>query len=81
MMNSNGKADRPEAGSSTPETALDRKIDGMTDDSEPTVKLPPAAQALIGRHLKAMYSEVVQQEVPDHLLKLLDELERKESQQ
>jgi hypothetical protein len=47
-------------------------------DSE--AKLDEAAQALIGHQLKAMYGEVVQQSVPDHLLKLLDELERRERQ-
>ena len=45
---------------------------------EPEVRLDEAAQALIGMHLKAVYSEIVQQPVPDEFLKLLDDLERKE---
>lgn len=45
---------------------------------EPEIRLDEAAQALIGQHLKAVYSEIVQQPVPDEFLKLLDDLERKE---
>jgi hypothetical protein len=50
-------------------------------DAEPgddDVRIDEAAQALIGQHLKAIYSEIVQQPVPDELLKLLEDLERKE---
>lgn len=42
-------------------------------------KLDDLAQVLIGRHLKAVYSEIVEQPVPDQILKLLEELERKET--
>ncbi len=48
------------------------------DTAEPEVRLDEAAQALIGQHLKAVYSEIVQQPIPDEFLKLLDDLERKE---
>jgi hypothetical protein len=48
------------------------------DTDEPEIRLDEAAQALIGQHLKAVYSEIVQQPVPDEFLKLLDDLERKE---
>ncbi len=44
------------------------------------VKLDATGQALIGRQLRAIYDEIRQQEIPDHLLQLLDELERKERQ-
>ena len=39
------------------------------------IKLDEAAQAAIGRQLRAVYSEIVQQPVPDQLLQLLEELE------
>lgn len=52
--------------------------DHVDRESEPEVRLDEAAQALIGQHLKAVYSEIVQQPVPDEFLKLLEELERKE---
>lgn len=48
------------------------------ETGEPDVRLDTTAQALIGQHLRAIYDEIRQQEVPDHLLRLLDELERKE---
>ena len=60
---------------------------GMRDDEtvtdnhevcETEIKLDDAAQAAIGRQLRAVYSEIVQQPVPDQFLQLLDELERKE---
>jgi hypothetical protein len=40
--------------------------------------LPQKLQAHIGRHLQAMYDEVAHEPVPDRLLNLLQELERKE---
>ena len=45
---------------------------------ETEVKLDETAQALIGHHLKAVYSEIVEQPIPDQFLKLLEDLERKE---
>lgn len=57
-------------------TAEERAMDGPEVDS--AARLDESAQALIGQHLKAIYSEIVQEQVPDHLLKLLAELERKE---
>ncbi len=41
--------------------------------------LEPELQAHIGRQLRAMYNEVVNEAVPDRLLKLLQELERKQA--
>ncbi len=87
-MNSNGKpfsdpqpdpksalgAATNERGVATNETSLDVHA----NDPELAIKLDATAQALIGQRLKAIYNEVVQEDVPDHLLKLLDELERKE---
>ena len=42
------------------------------------LRLDPTAQALIGQQLKAFYGRIVQEEVPKHLLDLLEELERRE---
>ena len=57
---------------------------GKTDMLEPGADSGPIldeqAQRLIGQRLKSAYDELVRQPVPDHLLKLLEELERKESQ-
>lgn len=52
------------------------------DETEPemVVRLDDSAQALIGQHLKAIYSEIIQERIPDNLLKLLDELGKKERQ-
>ncbi len=40
--------------------------------------MPQKLQSHIGRHLQAMYDEVAQEPVPERLLNLLQELERKE---
>ena len=47
----------------------------------PDVKLNPRAQSLIGQRLKMVYNELVQEPVPEHLLELLEELERKEGKE
>jgi Anti-sigma factor NepR len=57
---------------------VDHPMDRPDPDNETEVKLDESAQALIGHHLKAVYSEIVEQPIPDQFLKLLDELERKE---
>lgn len=43
-------------------------------------KIDDAAQALIGHHLRTLYSEIVREPVPDQLLQLLHDLERKEQE-
>ena len=48
--------------------------------TETEVKLDESAQSLIGYHLKAVYSEIVEQPIPDEFLKLLEDLERKEQE-
>ena len=53
----------PRAGETAPGTAPD---DGMS----------PALQAHIGRHVRAIFDEVAEEPVPDHLLKLLKDLDR-----
>ncbi len=41
--------------------------------------LDPLLQAHIGRQLRALYDEIVQQPVPDRFVQLLEELERKKA--
>ena len=38
--------------------------------------LSPNLQAHIGRHVRAVFDEVAREPVPDHLLRLLNDLER-----
>ena len=49
-----------------------------TSSAAPSIALDEPTQALIGHRLKAVYAEIVEQPVPEQLLKLLEELERKE---
>jgi len=42
----------------------------------PDEGMSPALQAHIGRHVRAMFDEVAEEPVPDHLLKLLKDLDR-----
>ena len=51
----------------------------IEDDTE--LKLNSRARVLIGQRLRTVYDELVQQPVPKHLLKLLEELERKEGKE
>ena len=55
---------------------------GDKDPAATTIdfKIDEAAQALIGHHLRTLYGEIVREPVPDQLLKLLADLERKEQQ-
>ena len=57
---------------------VDRQMVRPDPVNESEAKLDDSAQALIGHQLKAVYSEIVEQPIPDEFLKLLDELERKE---
>ena len=45
---------------------------GTTADSG----LTPALQAHIGRHVRAVFDEVAREPIPEHLLRLLKDLER-----
>ena len=56
----------------------DEAVTDQQDTTESEIRLDDAAQAAIGRQLRTVYSEIVQQPVPDQFLQLLDELERKE---
>jgi hypothetical protein len=41
-------------------------------------KLEPGAQKALGRELRAMYDELIEEPVPDRFLQLLDQLEQSE---
>lgn len=60
----------------------DASVDGAGSDAPDPLDGPPTldetAQALIGAQLKALYGGLVSQGVPEHLLRLLSELELKE---
>lgn len=45
----------------------------------PDVKIDEAAQKLIGHQLRTIYGQIVSEPIPDQLLKLLHELECKET--
>jgi hypothetical protein len=44
---------------------------------DPPVPLPNDVQAFIGRELRAVYDNIINEPVPDRFVKLLEELERK----
>jgi hypothetical protein len=52
---------------------------GSGGDDTHDVNLAPDAQARIGAGLQAMYSELLRQPIPDRLLALIAQLDRKDS--
>ena len=48
--------------------------------ADQSITIDEPTQALIGHRLKAVYAEIVEQPVPERLLRLLEELERKEQE-
>ena len=51
-------------------------IPGETQGVEPEGGLSPSLQAHIGRHVRAVFDEVAREPIPEHLLRLLKDLER-----
>ena len=49
---------------------------GDTQGVEPDSGLTPTLQAHIGRHVRAVFDEVAREPIPEHLLRLLNDLER-----
>ncbi len=49
---------------------------GATQGAEADVGLSPNLQAHIGRHVRAVFDEVAREPIPEHLLRLLNDLER-----
>ena len=44
--------------------------------AEPDSGLTPSLQAHIGRHVRAVFDEVAREPIPEHLLRLLKDLEQ-----
>ena len=59
---------------------LGNKADSQIADAAQGTKadsgLTPALQAHIGRHVRAVFDEVAREPIPEHLLRLLKDLER-----
>jgi hypothetical protein len=51
-------------------------MSGETQGPEPDGGLSPALQAHIGRHVRAIFDEVAREPIPEHLLRLLKDLEQ-----
>jgi hypothetical protein len=51
-------------------------VSGETQGAEPDNGLSPGLQAHIGRHVRAVFDEVAREPIPEHLLRLLKELEQ-----
>jgi hypothetical protein len=70
MPGANKKMDQAEsAGPDTP-------VDGMPPGVEIDEGLSADLQAHIGRHVRAAFDEVAREPIPEHLLRLLKDLER-----
>ena len=55
----------------------ERTVTHTQNEPDAGPRLDPAAEARIGNKLKAMYDQVVNEPVPDHLLALLGQLDEK----
>jgi uncharacterized Fe-S cluster-containing radical SAM superfamily protein len=62
-------------------TKKKKEIGDLITPDDVAIRLDASAQALIGQQLRAVYGEIVNQPVPDHLLKLLEELQGKDEAQ
>lgn len=51
-------------------------LSGNVPGVEPDGGLSPSLQAHIGRHVRAVFDEVAREPIPEHLLRLLKDLER-----
>ena len=66
------EATQPAAGSSPPREARDA-VAPMTGSKG--TSLESDLQAHIGRHLRSVYDDVVREPIPEHFLRLLEDLE------
>ena len=48
----------------------------VTQGAEPDSGFSPTLQAHIGRHVRAVFDEVAREPIPEHLLRLLKDLEQ-----
>jgi hypothetical protein len=51
-------------------------MSGTPSGTEPDGGLSPTLQAHIGRHVRAVFDQVAREPIPEHLLRLLKDLER-----
>jgi hypothetical protein len=49
---------------------------GEAPGADPNSGLNPTLQAHIGRHVRAVFDEVAREPIPEHLLRLLKDLEQ-----
>ena len=54
----------------------DQNNESIAPGSKPGKGMSPALQAHIGRQVRAMFDEVAEEPVPDHLLRLLKDLDQ-----
>jgi len=73
-----GSGDRPHAGEPQAFDHSDDRTKAGPSEVEPAM-VDRSMQAQLGRHLRALYDDVSNEPIPDRLLKLLDELENKET--
>ena len=53
-----------------------KKMDQRSEAGAGDEGLSPSLQAHIGRHVRAMFDEVAREPIPEHLLRLLKDLEK-----
>lgn len=58
------------------EHGADPSLDGSPMGKDLNEGLSPNLQAHIGRHVRAVFDEVAREPIPEHLLRLLKDLER-----
>ncbi|HXG79440.1 MAG TPA: NepR family anti-sigma factor [Methyloceanibacter sp.] len=56
--------------------AAENRSGGSASAAGPNAGLPLTLQAHIGRHVRAVFDEVAREPIPEHLLRLLKELEQ-----
>ena len=74
--NTNIKDRRRKMGLSGKTEGGTEQISGAPQGTKANSGLSPALQAHIGRHVRAVFDEVAREPIPEHLLRLLKDLER-----
>ena len=52
------------------------RLDNQASSSERGAKIDPRVQTEIGKHLRAIYDDVINEPVPSRFMELLEKLER-----
>ena len=74
-MTRNDKKKAPRRMSVDARKKSERQDGSRGSAAAPGKGMSPTLQAHIGRHVRAMFDEVAQEPVPDHLLRLLKDLD------